>query len=65
MLDVLPGERIEHYQPYHAVRAHCLTLVRRREQARSHATRAIQLSKDPNVRAWLLDTYLRDSSRPN
>ncbi len=65
MLDGLPSERVEQYQPYHAVRAHCLTLAGRREDARSHASRAIELSKDPHVRAWLHDTYLHDPSQPN
>lgn len=53
-LDALPHARIESYQPYWALRAH---LLRRRGDAAAAAiatTRAIGLTEDPAVRAWLL-----------
>ncbi len=40
MLDDLPVERTDNYQPYHAVRAHCLACAGRTTEARTHAARA-------------------------
>lgn len=60
MLDDLPVERTDNYQPYHAVRAHCLACAGRTTEARTHAARAVALSADPAVQDWLRRTYLDD-----
>lgn len=52
-LDALPPERIESYQPYWALRAHLLRRLGDSEGAAAATTRAIGLTEDPAVRAWL------------
>ncbi|MES2883421.1 MAG: DUF6596 domain-containing protein [Pseudomonadota bacterium] len=52
-LDALPTERIESYQPYWALRAHLLRRSGDATGATVATTRAIGLTEDPAVRAWL------------
>lgn len=52
-LDALPRERIESYQPYWALRAHLLRRSGDGAGAAAATTRAIGLTEDPAVRAWL------------
>ena len=53
VLDALDAERVQHHQPYWAVRSHLLRELGRDEEARSAGLRAMGLTKDPAVRAWL------------
>jgi RNA polymerase sigma-70 factor (ECF subfamily) len=57
LLDALPPDRVERYQPYHAVRAACLARSGRCADAAASARQAIALSDDPDVRNWLAHTY--------
>ncbi len=51
-LDALPETRVAFYQPYWAVRAHLLATLDR--PARAAFDRALGLTEDPRVRAYLL-----------
>lgn len=57
LLDVLPEGDVRSYQPYWAVRAHLLRREgpARAAEARRALDRAVGLSEDPAVRAWLLE----------
>ncbi|HSC30835.1 MAG TPA: DUF6596 domain-containing protein [Gemmatimonadaceae bacterium] len=54
-LDAMPRERISTYQPYWAVRAHLLQRLGRSCDATNAFDRAIGLTEDPAVRAFLLE----------
>lgn len=54
MLDALPPERIAAYQPYWVTRAHLLALDGQGAAARVARTRAIGLTEDPALRAYLM-----------
>ncbi|MCG8440569.1 MAG: RNA polymerase subunit sigma-24 [Caulobacterales bacterium] len=53
-LDEIPEKRVAAYQPYWATRAHLLSLAGRKDDARAAYDRAVGLSEDPAVRAFLL-----------
>jgi predicted RNA polymerase sigma factor len=53
LLDALPSERIVAYQPYWAARAHLLATAG--QDAEVAYDRAIGLSQDPAIRAWLAE----------
>lgn len=55
VLEAIPGEMVSTYQPYWAVRAHLLQQMGRSGEARDAFERAIGLTEDPAVRAFLLD----------
>lgn len=57
LLDDLDATVVQGYQPYWTVRAHLLERIGRRDEARSAAMRAIGLTADPGVRAYLLDRF--------
>lgn len=53
MLDVISYDGLDTYQPYHAVRAHCLAgLGRTAEAAEAYAT-AVELCTDAPSKNWL------------
>jgi RNA polymerase sigma-70 factor, ECF subfamily len=52
-LKALPAERLVAHQPYHAVRAHTLALLGRRDEAREAYERAMGLSDDGGTRSFL------------
>ena len=52
-LDELPARLIEGYQPYWAARVHLLRLAGRTSDAAEAAVKAITLTRDPAVSAWL------------
>lgn len=52
-LEALPAERLVAHQPFHAVRAHVLAKLGRGGEARDEYERAMALSVDPAVRAFL------------
>lgn len=54
-LDTIPHESVSTYQPYWAVRAHLLQRLGRSGEAADAFDRAIGLTEDPAVRAFLLD----------
>ncbi len=54
-LDALDPASISRYQPYWAVRAHVLAKLSRPTEARASYDRAIGLSEDASVRAFLLE----------
>jgi predicted RNA polymerase sigma factor len=54
LLDEIESDSTKQYQPYWAVRAHVLKLLRRREEARQAFDRAIGLAEDDAVRRFLL-----------
>ncbi|HEX6815583.1 MAG TPA: DUF6596 domain-containing protein [Gemmatimonadaceae bacterium] len=54
-LDTIPRESVSTYQPYWAVRAHLLQRLGRSGEAADAFDRAIGLTEDPAVRAFLLD----------
>ncbi|WP_198148195.1 hypothetical protein [Elstera litoralis] len=54
-LNALAPEDIETYQPYWAARAHFLALAGEREAAQVGFARAIGLTQDPAVRAYLTE----------
>jgi RNA polymerase sigma-70 factor (ECF subfamily) len=62
MLDALPDDRVVGYQPFHAVRAHCLQRLGREDEAALHARRAITLSDDIEVQRYLSARYLAPDS---
>jgi RNA polymerase sigma-70 factor (ECF subfamily) len=65
LLAEIPLEAVRGYQPYWALSAHLLTRLGRTEEARQACTRAVGLSEDPTVRAFLLARYSdRDQSAP-
>ena len=53
VLDTIPTEAVPTYQPYWALRAHVLAKLGRRREAARAVDRAIGLSEDPAVRAFL------------
>ncbi len=53
LLDALPTDVVDGYQPYWAVRAHCLQSLGHADDARKAFDRAIALSRDPSVVAHL------------
>lgn len=53
LLDAIERSRVASYQPYWAVRAHLLELAGDGQAAAADYDRAIGLSSDPAVRAWL------------
>ncbi|HZP37802.1 MAG TPA: DUF6596 domain-containing protein [Methylomirabilota bacterium] len=52
-LERVAADAVDRYQPYWAVRAHLLGALRRGDEARQAYARAISLSEDPAVRAYL------------
>jgi len=54
VLDAIEQEAVSAYQPYWAVRAHLLELLRRNTEATRAYDRAIGLAEDPAVREFLL-----------
>jgi len=52
-LDAIPADAIAAYQPYWALRAHLLARTGRPDEARACYARAIGLSEEPAVRAFL------------
>jgi RNA polymerase sigma-70 factor (ECF subfamily) len=52
-LDAVPPSAVTSYQPYWALRAHLLRALGRTAEARAAYARAIGLSEDPAVRAFL------------
>jgi RNA polymerase sigma-70 factor (ECF subfamily) len=59
------GAVLEDYQPYWALRAHLLGRLGRQEDARAAYGRAIALSSDPAVRAFLQDRASRLDRTPD
>ena len=53
-LDAIDPRSVLNYQPYWAVRADILARLGEREPARDAYSRAIGLSEDPQVRAYLI-----------
>ena len=53
LLDAVPSTAASSYQPYWAVRAHLSASLGQREAARDAFGRAIALSDDPAIRAFL------------
>ena len=53
-LDAIPPDEVATYQPYWALRGHVLTALGRAAEAGEAYNRAIGLSEDPAVRAFLL-----------
>jgi predicted RNA polymerase sigma factor len=53
-LDAMPADTVAAYQPYWALRGHLLRTLGRATQARESYDRAIGLSEDPAVRAFLV-----------
>jgi RNA polymerase sigma-70 factor (ECF subfamily) len=53
-LDALPADLVRDYQPFWALRAHLLPLLNRPAEARDALDRALGLTEDPAVRAFLL-----------
>jgi len=53
-LDAIPPDEVATYQPYWALRGHVLTALGRAAEAGEAYERAIGLSEDPAVRAFLL-----------
>jgi RNA polymerase sigma-70 factor (ECF subfamily) len=53
LLEEIPAEAVERYQPYWAVAAHLLTRLGRPGEAAAAYDRAIGLSQDPAVREYL------------
>jgi len=54
-LEGIPRDRVSTYQPYWAVRAHLLQRLGRSRDATDAYDRAIGLTEDPAVRAFLLE----------
>ena len=54
-LEAMPRERVSTYQPYWAARAHLLQRLGRSCDATDAFDRAIGLTEDPAVRAFLLE----------
>lgn len=54
LLESLPKERLADHQPYWAARAHLLAQLGQTQEAQAAFERAIGLSDDPAVRAYLL-----------
>ncbi len=52
-LDALPSDRVAAYQPYWVTRARLLWLLGRVEDAQTARTRALGLTEDAAIRAWL------------
>lgn len=57
LLNQLPIERIDSYQPYWVTRAYVYRQLADHNGARDAARRAISLTHDPAVRAYLSETY--------
>ncbi len=57
ILDALPTDRTVGYQPYHAVKAHCLQRIGKAAEAHAHAQVAIGLTDDVDVQAYLRHRY--------
>ena len=53
LLEAIPGEAVESYQPYWALAAHLLRRMQRFAEAASACTRAIGLCEDPAMREFL------------
>ncbi len=53
VLDEIDPKRVDRYQSYWAVRAHCCALLTMRDQAADAYRRAIGLSENPGMRAFL------------
>lgn len=53
LLDELPPDRVAGYQPYWAALAHFARAAGQHDRAAAARDRAITLSRDPAVRAWL------------
>lgn len=53
LLDAIPSEAVERYQPYWALAAHLLTRLERRGEAAAAYDRAIGLCEDPATREYL------------
>jgi len=54
LLDEIEAQAVTSYQPYWAVRAHLLSELSRKQEAQEAFDRAIGLSEDDAVRAFLL-----------
>jgi RNA polymerase sigma-70 factor, ECF subfamily len=57
ILDELPADRIATYQPYWVLRAHVMAALRRKDDARKDADRAIGLTEDPALREYLRKAF--------
>ena len=53
-LETIPSDAVVAYQPYWALRGHLLSALGQGAQAREAYGRAVGLSEDPAVRAFLL-----------
>ncbi|MFK7876325.1 MAG: RNA polymerase sigma factor [Paracoccaceae bacterium] len=53
MLDLIDYDGLEFYQPYHAVRAHCLAILGRTADAAETYAKAISLCTDRPSQQWL------------
>ena len=53
LLDAIPAEAVEHYQPYWATRAHLEQRLGRPREARAAFDVALRLTQDPAVRRFL------------
>jgi len=62
ILDAIAPEAIASYQPYWAMRAHLLAAVGRHAEAEHAYARAVGLSEDPAVRAFLAGQAARRAS---
>jgi len=63
--DTIPTDAIKNYQPYWALRAHLLERNGRSKQAQEAYARAIGLSEDPAVRAFLAEQATRNKGAAN
>jgi RNA polymerase sigma-70 factor (ECF subfamily) len=62
-LDEIAADAVAAYQPYWALRGHLLTRVGRVGEARAAYDRAIGLSEDPAVRAFLIERRATSAER--
>ena len=54
LVDEIPLEAVQDYQPYWALKAHLLRRLKRVEEARAATERAIGLCEDEAMRAFLM-----------
>lgn len=64
-LDALPESQVQHHQPYWVARGHLLRELGRHDQSCEAYRRAIGLTEDPTVRAFLLDTMNQGAKAQN
>ncbi|MDX2240040.1 MAG: RNA polymerase subunit sigma-70, partial [Leptolyngbyaceae cyanobacterium bins.302] len=58
LLEALPTDVVDNYQPYWALKAHLLVQLGRNAEAKTAYTRAIGLVEDPAIRQFLLHQSL-------